>query len=265
MDSVYSILFRPWLSQEKIDIALATKRENFIYCRYRDMKKNKDRTGMLNEVTQEILFADPRPTIGLKMFGMAVVMTPDATVFRLGMHILKYPYTIVKIFVDAIKGFVSDLTSCRFKEAFYNRLIVDLTIGLIKEIVGRPLKVIRTIWFSIALEMAAIIGFMISPDRGKRLYSLIESELNYGLRRSNVPNVTSGLVKQFFETEVLWIAICPHPHAILKSDTYVDSEGKTLPRYKVLTRSANLDDFPNVGNCENAPNYFIYPCIPCFT
>ncbi len=262
MESVYSTVFSPWLSQEKITIALNSKRENTIFCRYADLKTGKERTGMLNEKTREILWPDPIPVIGMKMFGVAFYVTPITTTIRLGMHIVKFPYEMGRIFFSAIKGMVEDVFACRFADAVVNQFILNLLVGLVKEVVTRIFKVLRTISYSAAMFMAAVVAFMFTPDIGKRLYSLLETELNM-IKRENVPKEMPDAAKMLFEQEVIWLPPCPHPWGNIDKDTYRGDDGEQKTRFEILEKSTKLSDFPADAPCNNAPEYCLYPCIPC--
>src|SRR3990167_10396513 len=166
MDPIIKCLFSPWLSQERISIALETKRRNYIYCQYRD-KKHDDQlhTAMYNQVTKEALWPDSRPVIAIKMLGVLAVVTTMATIIRLIGHLFKAIFAPLKICYTG------------FKEAFCGRRTLELIAELIKEIVTRPLKILRVIAYTIPMEVAAFIAVAISPDKGKRLYALLESDL----------------------------------------------------------------------------------------
>ncbi len=264
MDALINCTFRPWLSQEKLDIATETKRENFIYCDYKDLKTGKTRAAMFNKVTKEALWADSRPLISIKMLGVFAWVTPIATMIRLTGHLFKAVYTPLKIFFTAIKGFVEELTNGQFKEAFYDRLLVELVVGIVKEVVTRPLKILRLLAFVIPMELAAFIAVVASPDKGKRLYSLLESTLNYDEKREDLPKGLDGALELFNEKEVFWLAPCPHPWANLEKDTYLDEDGEEKPRYQLLSYSNELGDFSYENPCKNPPNYFCLPLLPCY-
>ncbi len=265
MDALINCAFSLWLSQEKINIALETKRSNFTYCEYEDLKHGNFHIGMYNKVTQDVLWADARPVIALKMLGMFAFVTPIATLVRLGGHLVKLVYTPLKIFFSAIQGFVAALKKGEFQKAFYDRLLVDLIVVLVKEVVTRPLKILRVIAYLVPMEAAAFVAFTISPDKGKRLYSLLETTLNYDEKREDLPKDIEGAIELFNEKEVFWLAPCPHPWANIQNDTFIDPDDQSVKsRYEIRASSNELRDFPYKNPCKNAPSYFCLPLLPCY-
>lgn len=263
IETVYKVIFSPWLSQEKIDLANASTREQAIFCRYLDNKNGKTRSGMLNEKTREILWADGRPLVGLKMFGVAAAVTPISTIYYTGLLVARIPYVIAKLFHMHIINFVNEIASCKFTKAFCDELLLGLVVGLVKEVVTRPFKLLRVLYYTIGMEMAAVLSFMLTPDIGKRLYALLEEKRNGSNKREGIPKELSEATKYFFENEVLWFAPCPHPWGSL-DDTYTTKDGSEKARYKILSKSAELTDVADGNNCTDAPPYLIYPCIPLY-
>lgn len=262
IDSVYRVLFSPWLSQEKINLAIDCKRENTIFCKYLDHKSDRERTGLLNEKTGEVLWADRRPIVGMKMFGVALAVTPITTLYYSGMMALKTPYSIAKLFFTHIQNFAQSMGDLDFKKAFYDDLLLGLLVGLVETVFQKAFVFVRILWNTIAMEMAAILAFTITPDIGKRLYSLLETERNGGGKRECVPKDFQEGLKYCFENEVLWLAPCPHPWCHI-DDTYVNQDKETVRRYSIVSKSSLLTDYNDTEKC-NDTGYAVFPLVPCF-
>lgn len=152
LDTLLSMGFSPWFTQQETDWVGAHVNEKFEQITYHKIDKpDKPLYGLLNTETNEVMFHEPPCVVRFKCF-MILIGNPLHMISRFAFRLIK------GVVLVAIAVFQLDREK------------------ICKEI----LEILKVPAYGLGIELAALIGLFYDPYRGRERIGLLEKKLNDG-------------------------------------------------------------------------------------
>jgi len=188
-----------------------------------------------NTVTGDFYYPDSDQLVAIKCLLMAIG-APFYTLGRVAFHTGRIFYLIYKVFEEAVINFKRDLESneegC---SAFFKRFVVELIPNIFIKALGEQIfECIKAPYYGLGIFIAASVGFLHDPYKGKMALAIIERHWNWDISRSEDPRMqkqAANICAALQNSSVFYLAFCMQPTGN-ELDTVVDLRGEEVLKYK---------------------------------
>jgi len=149
--------------------------------------KKRDNDGNIKEAyyemayhvsTGEMYYKDPVAAISAKAF-LILFVNPFHVVFRMAYHLVKIPFDVVSVCIQATKELFESFGEKTIIDAFYDSYRGKVADAA--QTIGNNVKeIFRSIWYGAGVEIAAFFAWTTDPFKARSVISQIEQDWNHG-------------------------------------------------------------------------------------
>lgn len=211
MNAIENTIFSLWLSDRETEQVNAHVKENFVFAEYRHVGENESLLGLLNTVTGEMMWKEPVQVVAFKCI-MVMIGNPFHMIGRFAFQLV---YSIILI-----------------AQAIFN-LNVDAFCEAIIDILRVP-------YCCVGIELAAVLGLLYDPFKGRERLALMELMLNKHIKCT--------------EEGTFYLARCCQPWVY---NIYADR------RYEIIRTGPTPESVGHRNAFPGCPPFCCLPLIPC--